>query len=179
MAHAKRRQERKPKRRMPRDGEIREALIESGVTEGEAANAVSHLLRVFGLDFFRRRKNRLLNMVQDRLLVVGAKSKVVDVLGREGSGRQKTFNIEDLFTGVLHTEMVNLGEIVLRRAIRELVAEGVVKARNEGARMELISLTGRRAKGSGARLRDVYERMRLAMGIKGARPYLLERTFRL
>jgi len=170
---------RKPKPKMPRDGEIREALTESGVTEGEAANAVSHLLRGFNLDFFRRRKNRLLNMVQDRLLVVGAKSKVVDVLGREGSGRQKTFNVEDLLTGVLHTEMVNLGEVVLRRAIRELVADGVVKARTEGAKMELLSLTGRRPRGSAVKLRDVYERMRLAMGIRGARPYLLERTFRL
>ena len=173
----KRRHKRKPKPRMPPDREIREALIESGAPEGEAANAVSHLLRGFGLDFFGRRKNRLLNLVQDRLLVVAAKSKVVDVLGREGSGRRKTFNLEDLLTGMLHTELVNLGEIVLRRAIRELVAEGLVKARTEGAKLELLSLTGRRPKWSAAKLRDVYERMRVAMGIKGARPYLLERTF--
>jgi hypothetical protein len=45
--------------------------------------------------------------------------------------------------------------------------------------MELLSLTGRRPRGSAVKLRDVYERMRLAMGIRGARPYLLERTFRL
>jgi len=170
---------RKPKPRMPPDREIREALVESGMSEGEAANALSHLLRGFGLDFFRRRKNRLFNMAQDRLLVVAAKTKVVDVLKREGSGTHKTFNLEDLLTGVLHNELTNLGEMVLRRGIRELAAEGIVKTRTEGARLELLNLTGRPPTWSAAKLRDVYERMRLAMGIKGARPYVLERTFRL
>jgi len=164
---------------MPRDQEIREALVESGTPGGEAANAVSQLLRVFGVDFFRRRRNRLLNMVQDRLLVVAAKTKLLDVLKREASGRRKAFNLEDLITGVHYRELTNLGEAVIRRAIRELVAEGLVKTRTEGASMELLSPTRRRPEWSGTKLRDVYDRMRLAMGIKGPRPYLIEKTWRL
>jgi hypothetical protein len=173
----RKRRKRKPK--APRDREIRDALIESGMPEGEAANAVSHLLRLFNLDFFRRRRNRLLNLIQDRLLVVAAKTKLLDLLKREGTGRGRSFNLEDLITGLHHRELMNLGEVVIRRAIREMVSEDLIRARAKGASMELLSLTGRRPAGSGAKLRDVYERMRLAMGVRGAKPYLIEKTWDL
>lgn len=169
----------KPKAKMPPDREIREGLVESWMPEGEAADTVSQLLRAFRVDFFRRRRNRLFNAVQDRLILVAAKTKVLDVLRREASGRRKSFNLGDLLTGIHHTELTNLGEVIVRRAIRELVAEGLVKAGTEGPGMELLGVTGRRPRWRATKLRSVYDRMRLAMGIRGARPYVLERIWNL
>ena len=175
----KRDAKRTPRPRMPTDREIREALVASGMDEGEAANAVSQLLRVASLDFRKRRRNRLFNLVQDRLIVVAAKTRVMDLLKREASGRRQAFNLEDLFTGIHHVELTNLGETVVRRAIRELEREGLIRTSRETANMELLTLIGRRPKWSASKLRKVYSKMRLSIGIKGARPYVIERTWHL
>ena len=170
---------RSPRPRMPPDREIREALVACGMSEGEAADAVSQVLRIARADFFRRRRSRLLDLVQDRLLLVAAKAKLVDLLKREASSKRRVFNLEDVFTGIHHAELTNLGEVVLRRAIRELESEGIVQASTEAATMQLLSLTGRPFGWDATKLRDVYGRIRIAMRVRGARPYLIERTWYL
>jgi hypothetical protein len=75
--------------------------------------------------------------------------------------------------------MTNLGEIVIRQAIRELTDEGVLRSRIERDGLDLVALTGRRPEWRAPKLRDVCEKMRSAMGIRGARPYLMERHWDL
>lgn len=167
------------KPRMPSDVEVRQGLIESGLSPSAAAAALSQLLRPLRLDFFRRRRNRLLSVVQDRLIVIAAKRKLLEILTAEAQAQQQALNLEDLFTGVHQRKLGNLGERVMRRAIRELVAEGVVKTHTGAAGVELASLTGQRYDLSIPKLRQVHEKMRRAMGITEAKPYLPEKRWDL
>jgi hypothetical protein len=162
---------------MPANREIRGALIESGVSPIAAAVALSHLLRPLRFDFFKRRRNRLLSIVQERLIVVAAKRKLLQLLTAEAEAQQRAFNLEDLFTGIHHHRLGNLGERVIRRAIGELAAEGIIKSHAGEPGLDLVILTGRKCDLSVPKLREVHEKIRRAMGIKYARPYLLEKTW--
>ena len=168
-----------PRPSMPSDPEIRQGLLESGMSPRAAAAAISQLLRPLRLDFFRRRRNRLLSVVQERLIIVAAKRKLLEILTAEAEARQRALNLEDLFTGVHQQKLGNLGERVMRRAIRELVAEGIMKSHTGAAGVELASLTGQRYDLSIPELRQVHEKMRRAMGIKEAKPYLPEKRWDL
>jgi hypothetical protein len=164
---------------MPSDREIRRALIESGLSPIAAAAALSQLLRPLRLDFFRRRRNRLLSVVQERLVVMAAKRKLMELLAAEAEAEQRLLNLEDLFTGVHQQKLGNLGEHVIRRAIRELAAEGTIKSQTSAAGVDLAGLTGKRYDLSAPKLREVHEKMRRAMGIKEAKPYVPEKRWDL
>jgi hypothetical protein len=168
-----------PKPRMPSDREIRRALIESGMNPVEAAAALSQLLRPPRLDFFKRRRNRLLRIVQERLVVVAAKRKLLEILTAEAEAQQRLLNLEDLFTGVHRQKLGNLGERVIGRAIRELAAEGTIKSQTSAAGVDLAGLTGKRYDLSAPKLREVHEKMRRAMGLKEAKAYVPEKRWDL
>jgi hypothetical protein len=164
---------------MPSDREIRQALIESGMYPIQAALALSQLLRPLRLDFFRRRRNRLLRIVQERLVVIAAKRKLVELLAAEAEAKQRLLNLEDLFTGVHQQKLGNLGERVMMRAILELGAEGIIKRGGGGRGPDVVGLTGRQCDLRTPRLREVHEKMRRAMGITGAKPYIPEKRWDL
>ncbi len=168
-----------PKPRMPSDREIRRALIESGMSLVEAAAATSHVLRPLRLDFFKRRRNRLLSLVQGRLVVIAAKRKLIELLTAEAEAGQRLLNLEDLFTGIHQQKLGNLGERVMIRAILELGAEGIVKRDSSAGGPDVVGLTGRKYDLRTPRLREVHEKMRRAMGIKGAKPYIPEKRWDL
>jgi hypothetical protein len=162
---------------MPDDEEVGAALLDSGMPEADVAAAFSPLRRIVRLEFARRRQNRLLHLVQERLIVVAAKGRLLEILEKEANSGQKALNLEDLFTGVYQEQLGNFGEIVLRCATDELSAEGVVRTRRARGVPELIALTGREPTSSAAKLRKVHEQMRSAMGVKGAKAYELEKRW--
>jgi hypothetical protein len=164
---------------MPTDEEVRAALLAAGMPEHETAAAFSAMRRIPRLEFLTRWRNRLLNLVQGRLVVVAAKRKLLEILEKEAGLDQKALNLEDLFTGVYQAQLGNFGEIVFRRAVHELSAEGVVRARRGRGLPELVSLTGRDPAWNAATLRKVHERMRAAMGVKTAKPYVPEKKWDL
>jgi hypothetical protein len=169
----------KPKPRMPADEEVRRSLVAAGMPEREATAAFSRWRRIPRLEFLRRWQNRMLNLVQERLVVVAAKRKLLEILDKEAHLGQKALNLEDLFTGVYQEQLGNFGEIVFRRAVEELSAEGVVTTRRGRGVPEIVGLTGRDPTWNAAKLRKVHEQMRAAMGVREARPYKPEKKWDL
>jgi hypothetical protein len=162
----------------PRDGEVREALLESGMGLLAVERAMSQLLRPLRCDFFVRRKRRLYNIAAMRMGLVQLKEKAAAIAAQHEKDTGTALNVDDFFFGPYKYLLTDFGPGDVDKAINELVRDGVLRPETRGG-IQVLLPTRKPCRHSITRLRRVLDQMKLHLGIRYAQEYDTERTYQM
>lgn len=163
----------------PSDSEIREALVQSGMSRIRVAWATSQVMRLLRLEFGTRRKRRLYDLAVSRMGLLQLKEKLVGIVSRHQQQCGTPVSVDDLWQGNYKEMLVDFGPTAIDRALNELAREGIVSRDKRGI-VDVIRATGKhyRARSAGA-LRQVLDAMKVGLDLRYATDYDVSRTFQV
>ena len=162
----------------PADGEVRQALLESGMGVLAVERAMSQILRPLRLDFFGRRKRRLYNRTAMRMGMVQLKEKVIAIATQHEKDTRTPVSVDDFFFGQYKYILTDFGPGDVDKAVKELAREGLLRQESRGG-IQVLRPTRKHSHDSNATLRRVLDQMKLHLGIRYAQEYDTERTYRM
>lgn len=157
---------------MPPDHQVLRALVESGMSPGQAASLLSPLRRLISLDFGNRWRHKLLKAAMERVAAVRTKNSLLETLRKAEKEEKSSLGVEALAKGDYYHDRSRSGRQRVLQAINELVAEQTLIRFSRGG-VQMVGLTGKEPRFSGAALREVVEQIKRAMGFKGQQKYYL------
>jgi hypothetical protein len=162
----------------PSEQEIRQALLESGMSPLAVEREVSQLLHLLGLDFFGRRKRRLYEVVAIRIGVVQLMEKLVAVVHRHEQETGNPLNVDDIFYGPYKYLLTDFGPRDVDGVIKELERQQVLR-QEDRAGIQVLRPTKKHFHSSATALRRILDQMKLHLGIRYAADYDTEKTYRV
>ena len=162
----------------PGDEEIRQALLESGMSLLAVEREVSQLLRLLSWDFFGRRKRRLYEVIVIRMGVVQLQEKLVAIAHRHQQETGNPLNIDDIFYGPYKYLLTDFGPGDVDGVIKELVRAEILRQEDRGG-IQVLQPTKKHFRSSATALRRVLDQMKLHLGIRYAADYDTEKTYRV
>jgi hypothetical protein len=163
----------------PSDSEIRQALVQSGMSPLRAAWATSQVMRLLRLEFGARRRRRLYDLAVSRMGLLQLKEKLVGIVTRHQQECHGPVSVDDLWQGNYKEMLVDFGPTAVDRALNELAREGIVRRDKRGI-ADVMRATGRQYRApSVAGLRQVLDAMKVSLNLRYAADYDVSRTFQV
>jgi len=163
----------------PSDAELREALVQSGMSRIRVAWATSQVMRLLRLEFGNRRRRRLYDLAVSRSGMLQLKETLVGIVTRHQQQCGAPVSVDDLWQGNYKEMLVDFGPTAIDRALNELAREGIV-SRDKRGTADVIRATGRSYHPRSVHaLRRVIDAMKLGLNVRYATEYDISRTFQV